>query len=276
MAWYAIGDVQGCYHALRKLVADISFNPDRDRLWFTGDLVNRGPDSLAVLRWVRDLRETATTVLGNHDLHLLALSEGLCATKPGDTLEAVLDAPDREELLDWLRRRPLLVVEQGRALLHAGLAPGWRLAQARSLAGEVEGRLRGDKPVYRQLLKQMYGNKPCRWDNGLSGVARHRVIINAFTRLRYCRADGHMGLRYKGPPGSQPPDYRPWYEYHRDVPVRFVFGHWSSHGDSTQDNAMCLDHGCVWGGRLTAVRLDVDPLRWYSVSCGSRPEAQQR
>lgn len=275
MAWYAIGDVQGCHTALRRLLAELDFDQAKDRLWFTGDLVNRGPDSLSVLRWVRGLGDRAATVLGNHDLHLLAYAEGLAQRKAGDTLDPILSAPDRDELLDWLRQRPLLVREAGNMLIHAGLAPEWGMEQAELLAREVESALRGDRRSFRRLLRDMYGNEPDHWYDGLVGAERQRVIINAFTRLRFCRADGRMGLRFNGPPGSQPDDYRPWYEFQRDLPVRLVFGHWAAHGARARANALCLDQGCVWGGRLTAVRLDADPPRWFSVDCRSQPQIQQ-
>jgi len=269
MAWYAIGDVQGCYLSLQKLLTEFDFDPAHDQLWFTGDLVNRGPDSLEVLRWVRSLGASATTVLGNHDLHLLAYAEGQSLKRRGDTLDQILQAPDAEMLLDWLRHRPLLVERNETVLLHAGLAPGWTLDEAKILASEVETCLQSGGPNYQELLHTMYGNEPDRWTDNLQGPDRYRVIINAFTRLRFCARDGRFGLRFKGPPGSQPKTYRPWYTYHQQSRVRFVFGHWSTHGDNLQDNALCLDHGCVWGGRLSAVRLDVDPPRWYSVSCRS-------
>jgi len=269
MCCYAIGVVQGCFQSLQKLVAEFNFDPGRDRLWFTGDLVNRGPDSLAVLRWVRDLGSAATTVLGNHDLHLLAYAQGICPRRAGDTLDEILRAPDARDLLNWLRSRPLMVVEDSTVLVHAGLAPGWSVEKAMTLAAEIESRLQDDGPRYRKLLKKMYGNEPDRWEDGLEGPDRRRIIINAFTRLRYCTTDGRFGLRYKGPPGSQPRNFRPWYTFHKKIPMRYVFGHWSSHGDNKQDNAICLDHGCIWGGRLSAVRLDSEPYKWYSVSCRS-------
>ncbi len=270
MARYAIGDVQGCFQPLQQLVAEFDFNPSKDQLWFTGDLVNRGPDSAQVLRWVRDLGEAAVCVLGNHDLHLLAYAEGICERRDRDTLDDVLAASDADELLNWLRRRPLMVIEGTDVLLHAGLAPNWSVEHALLLAREVEQRLRAEGAKYRKLLKKMYGNEPAKWDDALTGADRRRVIINAFTRLRFCSATGQMGLCYKGPPGSQPARYLPWYNFYQQAPYRFIFGHWSTHGDNQQANALCIDHGCVWGGRLTAVRLDTSPPQWYSVSCRSQ------
>jgi bis(5'-nucleosyl)-tetraphosphatase (symmetrical) len=256
MATYAIGDLQGCYAPLERLVRSFDFDPARDRLWFTGDLVNRGPDSLACLRFVKDLGQAAVTVLGNHDLHLVCVAEGVEKRKKRDTLEDVLAAPDRDELVAWLRQRPLLHVDDGRVLVHAGLLPQWTVARARSLAAEVEERLRG--PDYRGLLEKMYGDQPDRWSDELRGIDRLRVIINAMTRLRVCDANGAMVLRFKGEPGDTHGEWIPWF----DAPERrsrdhaVVFGHWSALGLLVRPDVLGLDSGCVWGRCLTAIRLE--------------------
>ena len=278
MAVYAVGDVQGELDALRRLLARLGFDPTRDRLWLTGDLVNRGPDSLGVLRAVRDLGEAAVTVLGNHDLHLLAVAAGAAPARAGDTFADVLDAPDAAELLEWLRARPLLHRDAalGWTLVHAGLAPQWDVAEAAARAREVEAALRG--PRWRELLAGMYGDGPARWDPALAGTERLRFIVNCLTRLRYCAPDGTLGLRHKGPPGTQPAPYLPWYEVpgRRSAGERIVFGHWSTlgglAGGTGRADAVCLDAGCVWGGRLLALRLDAPAADPVAVPC----EAAQR
>ena len=247
--------MQGCYEPLARLVDAIGFDPARDRLWFTGDLVNRGPDSLACLRFVKGLGDAAITVLGNHDLHLLCVSEGVERRRKRDTVEDVLAAPDRDELLAWLRTRPLMHVEGRVALVHAGLLPEWSVPRARALASEVEKRLRAAD--YRALLERMYGDEPDRWDDGLEGYARLRVIVNALTRLRVCDARGTMVLRFKGEPGEASEEWTPWF----DMPGRrsrdhaIVCGHWSALGVQLREDLLSLDSGCVWGRALTAVRL---------------------
>ncbi|MDX1592622.1 MAG: symmetrical bis(5'-nucleosyl)-tetraphosphatase [Gammaproteobacteria bacterium] len=268
MAHYAIGDVQGCRAELLELLESLRFDPAADTLWFTGDLVNRGPESLATLRLVRELGERAVTVLGNHDLHLLAVAAARSPLKRKDTLQAVLDAPDRDELLEWLAERPLLHHDAGLGvtLLHAGLPPQWSLDEARARAAEVEQVLRdGDRDAF---FGHMYGDTPDRWDPGLTGWERLRFITNCLTRLRFCTAEGRMNLASKGPPGSQPPGFMPWF----DVPgrasagSRVVCGHWSALGLVERDDLLVLDTGCLWGGTLTAVRLDPPGGRWQ-VDC---------
>jgi bis(5'-nucleosyl)-tetraphosphatase (symmetrical) len=255
MATWAIGDVQGCHDELRALVERIAPGP-ADQLWFVGDLVNRGPKSLEVLRYVRDLGERATVVLGNHDLHLLCLAEGLTRPRADDTLEAVLSAPDRDELLTWLRSRRLVETDGHHVMVHAGLLPQWSVAQACELAGEVWSAL--NSPGYRTFLRNMYGNTPDRWSDALSGPDRARVIVNAMTRMRFCRPDGSLDLGPKGTPADAPAGYRPWFA----MPSRahathtVVFGHWSALGLHVSEDVIALDTGCVWGGRLTAMRLE--------------------
>ena len=243
----------------------IAFDPARDRLWFTGDIVNRGPESAACLRFVKGLGSAAITVLGNHDLHLVCVAEGVERPRKRDTLEDILDAPDCGELIEWVRGRPLMHVEDGHALVHAGLLPQWSVTRARALAGEVEQRLRGAD--YRSLLERMYGDEPDRWDEALVGVERLRVIINAMTRLRVCDARGAMVLKFKGEPGEASDGWTPWF----DVPGRqsrdhaIVCGHWSALGVRVRSDLISLDSGCVWGRTLTAVRLH--DRRLFEVPC---------
>ncbi|GBE10054.1 bis(5'-nucleosyl)-tetraphosphatase, symmetrical [bacterium BMS3Bbin12] len=266
MAVYAIGDLHGCLDELRRLLERLSFDPAHDRLWFTGDLVNRGPHSLECLRFVRGLGERAVTVLGNHDLHLLARTVGAADDRHGrDTLDAVLAAPDRGELLEWLRRRPLLHHDPalGYTLIHAGLPPQWDLASARTCAVEVEQALQG--PQFTELMLHLYGNRPNRWSPNLAGWDRLRFSINCFTRLRYCSDDGRLALGEKGPPGTQPAPFRPWFSVpgRASAGLRLIFGHWSTLGPCSEPGVFPLDTGCVWGGRLTALRLDGEPHRTH-------------
>lgn len=257
MAVYAIGDVQGCFDGLRSLLDKLKFDPGADTLWFAGDLVNRGPQSLEVLRFVSALPQ-AVCVLGNHDLHCLAVASGQAPAKKNDTFDALFSAPDRDTLLGWLRRRPLLHHDRPLAttLVHAGLLPTWELTVATQLAREAEHAIaRSDK---NDLFTHMYGDTPDHWRGDLEGWARLRVIINAFTRLRYCHADGRMDLRPKMAPGRQPAGLLPWFQIPGRLSNsdRIVFGHWSTLGVWNRDNVIGLDSGCLWGGQLTAVRLD--------------------
>lgn len=259
MAIFAIGDVQGCYDTLRRLLDLLRFDPAGDRLWFAGDLVNRGPQSLQTLRFVSGLGAAALSVLGNHDLHLLAVANGGRQGRR-DTLKPVLQAGDRDELLDWLRRQPLLheSADGAFALLHAGLPPQWSMAQARTCAREVEAVLRG--PDYAELLRDMYGNQPDQWSGQLRGLPRLRFTINCFTRLRYCDAQGHLDFGPKGAPGSQPEGLLPWFAVprRRSAGTTLIFGHWSTLGQVhwPRQRVYGLDTGAVWGGRLTALNLD--------------------
>ena len=259
MATYAVGDLQGCGEEFQALLAALSFDPSRDRLWLVGDLVNRGPQSLEILRTVRALGDAAVTVLGNHDLHLLAVAHTERRSKSQDTLDAVLAAPDREELLHWLRHRPLLHhdAQLGYALVHAGLAPQWDLQQAAACAREVEDTLRSDR--YRQFLENMYGDEPRRWSEQLSGWPRLRFIVNCLTRLRLCTLDGAIDARHKGTLAAAPAGLVPWFKVpgRRSQSLRIVCGHWSALGYYDGDGVLSIDTGCVWGGTLCAVRLDV-------------------
>jgi len=261
MATYAIGDLQGCVDELRRLLAAFEFDASRDRLWFVGDLVNRGPSSLETLRLVRSFGDVAVCVLGNHDFHLLCRAEGFARRHADDTLDPVLGAPDAAELLDWLRHRPMLHEERGFAMVHAGLLPQWSLARARALAREVETALRG--PHYREFLRHLYGARPNRWREDLAGWDRLRVIVNAMARLRFCTEDGEMLLEVKRE--EAPPGARRWFELRPADEPPIVFGHWSTLGLVMTEKVLALDTGCVWGGRLTAVRLEDRAL--FQVPC---------
>ncbi|MGZ8216980.1 symmetrical bis(5'-nucleosyl)-tetraphosphatase [Methylomagnum sp.] len=268
MAIYAIGDVQGCFAELQALLEKLRFDPAQDRLWFTGDLVNRGPRSLETLRCIRGLGEAAVAVLGNHDLHLLAVALGVSKTKHRDTFGDVLAAPDRDELLDWLRHCPLLHREGGFYLIHAGLPPQWSAEDAARHAAEVESLLRGDN--YGEFFRHMYGDQPDMWSDYLRGWGRLRFITNCLTRLRYCEWDGRVEFKHKGVPGSQPPHLRPWFDVpgRRSVDATIVFGHWSTLGFHAGPGVYGLDTGCLWGGELTALRLDGEDRARVSVACG--------
>lgn len=265
MATYAIGDLQGCYAPLRDLLEEIGFNETRDRLWFVGDLVNRGPQSQEILRFVKALGSRAVTVLGNHDLHLLMVAEGRAKLHKDDTLAAILEAPDREELLGWLRAQQMMHAEGDYAMVHAGLLPSWSVPKALDLSHEVEEALRGSG--YRSLMAHMYGNQPDRWDDALSGYERLRVIINVLTRLRICTADGRMELSHKGRIEDIPEGYVPWFAApnRRSADKTIVCGHWSALGLLTEKNLVALDTGCLWGRRLSAVRLEDRKI--FQVSC---------
>ena len=265
MPTYAIGDLQGCHTSLLHLLDCIQFDPAADRLWLVGDLVNRGPDSLDVLRTVKKLGDAAISVLGNHDLHLLSLAEGFGRVHKGDTLDAVLNAPDRDELLHWLRQQKLAWREGDVLMVHAGVLPGWTVDDTLQRAAEAEAALRG--PHYRDFFAQMYGNAPVAWDDSLQGIERLRVIVNAFTRLRYCSVDGEMEFHHKCAPGTQPAGWLPWFEVpgRRSAEATIVIGHWSTLGLINRKDLVALDTGCLWGGRLTAVRLEDRQV--FAVQC---------
>lgn len=260
MPVYAVGDLQGCDEEFATLLERIAFNPARDRLWLVGDLVNRGPRSLDVLRRVKSLGDAAVTVLGNHDLHLLALAlTSSERPKAQDTLGEVLTAPDRDELLHWLRQRPMLHhdPELNYTMIHAGLPPQWNLAQAQACAQELECALRDDARC-RELFARMYGDQPSRWSDELQGFERLRFITNCFTRLRFCRPDGTLELKFKGEIDKAPPYVTPWFRapQRRSRELRIVCGHWSALGYYEGDGVLSIDTGCVWGQKLCAVRLD--------------------
>lgn len=278
MALYCIGDLQGCDRPLGRLLKKISFSPSRDTLYFLGDLVNRGPDSLAVLRRLSALGGAAQCLLGNHDLHLLAVSQSI--RKPGrhDTLAPVLAAPNSTALLDWLRHRPMALFQHGWLMVHAGVLPQWTTNQTLALAAEVEVALRG--PNWQGFLAEMYGNAPSRWSDGLVGADRLRVIVNALTRLRFCKPNGVMDFTSSESAGSPPPGHLPWF----DAPARqtqatpIAFGHWSTletkprQHQGMRSGALPLDTGCVWGGCLSAAEIDASGnYRLIQVDC---PQAQ--
>ncbi|WP_455201767.1 symmetrical bis(5'-nucleosyl)-tetraphosphatase [Kaarinaea lacus] len=258
MSTYAIGDIQGCYDDLQALLDTLKFDFRQDTLWLTGDLVNRGPRSLEVLRFIKSLGECAVTVLGNHDLHLLAVAYGHEPPKKDDTLDPVLGAPDRDELLQWLRTRPLLHHDEIRnlTLIHAGLAPQWSLQDAIQCAQEVESELRSDN--FGDFLSRMYGNQPDQWTAELKRWERLRFSVNCFTRLRYVNGNGRLKLKTKGAPGSQPEGCVPWFQApkRKTRKEKLLFGHWSTLGFYDADNVTGLDGGCIWGGKLIAVDVD--------------------
>jgi bis(5'-nucleosyl)-tetraphosphatase (symmetrical) len=273
MAVFAIGDLQGCYSEFRQLLDLICFDPAKDRLWLVGDIVNRGPDSLSTLRFAKGLGDAAVMVLGNHDLHLLMVAEGCARLHQNDTLDEILAAPDRSELLDWLRHQKLLHVDDNYLLVHAGLLPAWSVEEASTLAEIVENALRSKH--FNKLCLHMYGNQPDRWDEGLEGYERLRVVINAMTRMRVCTPDGKMDFTHKGLVKNIPSGYLPWFE----VPNRasreatIVCGHWSALGLRIQPNLIALDTGCLWGGALTAVRLEDRKI--FQVPCAAAEETKR-
>ena len=250
---------------------EIGFDSARDRAWFVGDLVNRGPDSLGCLRYVKSLGDAAVTVLGNHDLHLLARADGATHARKRDTLDDVLAAQDREDLLDWLRRRRMMHVEGPFAMVHAGLLPEWTIARALDLAHEVEEKLRETPADRATFLRDMYGDEPTRWNDGLRGMARLRVIVNAMTRLRVLDGQGAMALSFKGEPGETYGDLVPWFEHPRRASAghAVVCGHWSALGLEIRGDLLAIDTGCVWGRRLTAVRLEDG--RVFAADCAPVP-----
>jgi bis(5'-nucleosyl)-tetraphosphatase (symmetrical) len=270
MSTYAIGDIQGCQQELLLLLNEINFDGNRDRLWFTGDLVNRGPESLATLRFVKNLGDTAIVVLGNHDLHLLAIANGQAQyIQSADTLNEILDVQDRDDLLSWLRMLPLMHKDKelGFAMVHAGLPPQWTVEQASSYAREVEEILSGES--FREYFANMYGNTPDTWSEEIVEWDRFRVITNYLTRLRYCDASGKMEFNEKNSPGKQPASYQPWFELDNRAHLhqKLIFGHWAALRnykiDYKRHNVYPLDTGCLWGGSLTALRLEDE--KWFSV-----------
>jgi bis(5'-nucleosyl)-tetraphosphatase (symmetrical) len=274
MALYAIGDVQGCDTELGRLLDTLKFSPDRDSLWFVGDLVNRGPDSLKVLRRIRALGDAATVILGNHDLHLLAVAYGGARLRSDDTLDDILAAPDRAALLEWLQERPLLHEDTNLnvCMVHAGLAPQWDLNQARNCAHELERALRRNPE---KLFDRLYGDQPDLWEESLQGEERLRFIANCLTRLRYVDTEDRLALRAKGSPKkAQTKSLVPWFEARaaRWRSARIVFGHWSTLGFFRNADVIGLDTGCVWGDRLTALRLDVPDAKPVQVPCAAPKE----
>ncbi len=269
MAVYAIGDVQGCFRSLEALLRRIRFEPGHDQLWFVGDLVNRGPDSLRVVRFVRSQGDAARVVLGNHDLNLLAIAAGVRRRGKRNTLGDLLAAEDRNDLLGWLRGCPLLVEDPGLgiSMVHAGILPQWSCKQAAALAREVEAALRSQDCA--TFLRHMYGDRPRCWRDSLADWDRLRLITNILTRMRYCDQQGRVDLSHTGPPGTQPEALKPWFAWPRKCRSRLVFGHWSALGVVQMGDVVCLDSGCVWGNELTAARLDKIPIEFTAVRCDS-------
>mgnify|MGYP006167051605 CR=1 FL=1 len=269
---YLMGDLQGCCQALERMLQTIDFSPSRDHLFVLGDLVNRGPDSLGVLRRLRGLDNAATCLLGNHDLHLLAVAHGVRKMHRSDTLAPILDAPDREDWLNWLRQQRLAVHAHGWLMVHAGVVPQWDAAQTVALAGEVETMLRS--PEVGEFLTTMYGNEPARWDERLQGVDRWRCVVNSLTRLRFCATDGTMEFATKEGAGGAPEGYMPWFEVpgRRTQGTPVAFGHWSTLGLINRDDLLALDTGCLWGGHLTAARVDGATRELIQIAC---PQAQK-
>lgn len=269
MAVWAIGDLQGCYDATQRLLDRLRFDPACDRLWFCGDLVNRGGESVETLRLVHSLRDSSVSVLGNHDLSLLAIAERREEEqrKVNVDLQGVLFAHDRDVLIDWLRSQPLVHTDRalGWMMVHAGIAPKWTTQMAESYAAEVESALRGKD--YRRLFKQMYGDRPA-WSAGLAGPDRLRAIINIFTRMRYCTPRGRIAFDEKDTPGKQQPGLYPWYSVpgRVDRDLKIVCGHWSTLGLFVGQSVHAIDTGAVWGGKLTALQIDTDDLHVVQVA----------
>ena len=271
MATYAIGDIQGCYYAFMALLTRLQFNPEHDKLWLVGDLINRGSGSLEVLRWCFKHQQSLKVVLGNHDLHALAVVNGLKPAHKGDTLQASIDAPDSDVLFTWLRHQPLMIEQNGYVMLHAGLLPQWTTQDALGYANEVEAVLQSEQ--YPIFLAGMYGSKPNQWQADLQGMDRLRVITNSFTRLRICSLVGEMEFDFKGELQDIPASYMPWF----DVPSRqsqaaqIICGHWSALGLRQRDNIYALDTGCLWGGQLTAMCLETQVITQVNGDAQDKP-----
>jgi bis(5'-nucleosyl)-tetraphosphatase (symmetrical) len=268
MATYAIGDIQGCYDSLQCLLEKIAFNPELDTLWLVGDLINRGPDSLTTLRYLYSIRSSVEFVLGNHDLHFLAVAFGLRKKGQNDTLDALLNAPDRQELIDWLIQGKLLHTDEtlGFTMVHAGIPPIWSLHQAQAHAREVEAVLQSR--YCRDFFVNMYGNQPSIWKNKLIGLDRLRIITNYFTRMRFCSEEGGLELETKENMSAAPLGFAPWFSFvqRKTAHNKIIFGHWAAlEGKTNTPNIYALDTGCVWGGSLTALRLEDEQL--FSCFC---------
>ena len=275
MAIYAIGDIQGCYNELRSLLDIIKFDPAQDQLWLAGDLVNRGPHSLETLRFIKGLGDAAISVLGNHDLHLIATVSSLNKAGKKDTLGPILRAPDCDELIDWLRRQRLFYYNDDFCMLHAGLPPQWDFEQTKRIAREVEQVMRGKH--YQRFFRSMYGNKPTLWQDDLSKTEKLRFAVNCFTRLRYCTVNGELDFHFKGPLGSQAANLVPWFAVpgRKSQDMRIIFGHWSTLGFYTEHNVYSIDTGCLWGGQLTALKLGEEPQRIsIDCQCSQKPSLQ--
>ncbi len=266
MSIYAIGDIQGCFDDLQRLLVEIDFNSKKDQLWFVGDLVNRGPKSLETLRFIKSLGDAAVTVLGNHDLHLLAVAYKHSPVRAKDTLRPILQAKDKDELLHWLRHRPLFHYNGDFCMLHAGLPPQWDFATAKKMASKVEQELRGNN--YDKFFKHMYGNEPDRWNDKLKTQEQLRFSVNCFTRMRLCDEKGRLDFNYSGKLGSQPKHLIPWFDLpnRRNSHLKIICGHWSALGYHHSNNCYVIDTGCLWGGQLTALKLGTQVQR-ISIDC---------
>jgi bis(5'-nucleosyl)-tetraphosphatase (symmetrical) len=264
---YVVGDLQGCCDAFDRLLAEVGFSPSRDRLAVVGDLVNRGPDSLGTLKRLRGLGDAATCLLGNHDLHLLAVAHGVRKPRKDDTLHDILDSTKRDEWLDWLRQRRMAYQFDGWLLVHAGVLPQWDVEKTLALAGEVEDVLRG--PELPDMLQLMYGNEPAQWSESLHGAERWRFVVNVLTRIRFCTPNGKLDLKIKEGANAAPPGFRPWFDIagRRSEGMPIAFGHWSTLGRIDRPDLLALDTGCVWGGQLSAVRIDGGRREWVQVKC---------
>jgi bis(5'-nucleosyl)-tetraphosphatase (symmetrical) len=264
MATYAIGDIQGCFHTFQKLLKCIDFNPKIDTLWLVGDVINRGAESLAVLRWCYQHRDSIQMVLGNHDLHTIAVAHGIRKPNRSDTIQSIIDAPDGEKLLTWLRHQPLIVTNESYVMVHAGLLPQWQVSEAVTYAKEVEYVLQSK--VYIDFLTRMYGDTPNLWQDDLVGYERLRLIVNAMTRMRVCTPEGALDFTFKGELQDVPSGLVPWF----DLPNQFstnrtiIFGHWSALGLQQNANIVALDTGCLWGGKLTAMCLETNEITQVS------------
>lgn len=268
MAIYAVGDLQGCLTPLKKLLDQVQFDPSKDQLWSTGDIVNRGPESLATMRYLHSLGNNFRMVLGNHDLHLLAVAHHSDNLKPKDTLQEILDAPDRDLLLNWLQSQPLVIYEHGYCLVHAGIPPQWDIETALKLSGEVEQVLQGDNVD--TYFSAMYGNQPDLWSEAFQGPERWRVITNYLTRMRFCDTDGRLELTNKQTPANGPAGFKPWFRQPNRLAasIKILFGHWASlEGESIGDNLYPLDTGCVWGGKLRMIRLGDEEIFEADCNC---------
>jgi len=266
MSIYAIGDIQGCYDDLQRLLKKIKFNKKEDKLWFVGDLVNRGPKSLETLRFIKSLGHSAVSVLGNHDLHLLAVAYGCSPIRGKDTILPILEADDKDELLAWLRTRPLFHYNDDYCLLHAGLPPQWDFKTAKKMASHVEKELQGDN--YLKFLKHMYGNEPNQWRKNLNELEQLRFTVNCFTRMRFCDEQGRLDFKYSSSLGSQPKHLIPWFDLpnRQNKDLKIIFGHWSAIGYHESNNCYAIDSGCLWGGQLMALKLG-KKLERISIDC---------
>jgi len=268
MATYAIGDIQGCYKQLKELLVKLDFNSDKDKLWFAGDIVNRGPDSLKTIRFIKSLEDNAVTVLGNHDLHLLAIANGRKKQGKKDTIQPILESHDSDILLDWLLHRPLVHYQEKNhiCLVHAGIYPDWSLKQTLSYSKEMERVLQG--PKSHEFFHHMYGDKPKKWSNDLSGWDRLRFITNCFTRMRYINDDLKLCLKEKGAPGNKDEHIHPWFAFEREAKdLNIVFGHWSTLTDPQVKHFYPLDTGCLWGGKLTALKINSKLKKRTAIKC---------